>query len=269
MQSDSTDRKQRLQQAFNAISGEYDNLRFVQATARRLVELVEFAPGARVLDLGTGTGLAALAAARLVEPGGQVTGIDLSPAMLEQARRKAQALHIANVEFRQGDAERLELPDRAFDAVLCASALFFVPDMPAAVSEVRRVLKPGGLFGFSSFGTEFMQPLTDVWRSALSRYGVQMPGMPHLRLATPEACAELLRVGGFEQVSTHVEELGYSLTFDQRWGEIVAGLEGLPLMQLSDEQRERLRAEYRAELEPLATPKGIYMRLPALFTLGF
>jgi ubiquinone/menaquinone biosynthesis C-methylase UbiE len=263
-----SERKARIQRAFDAIAGGYDELRFVAHCARRLVELAALEPGMRVLDLGAGTGLVSLAAARLVAPGGQVLGVDLSPQMLAQARRKAEALDLPNLAFEQGDAEHLALPDASFDVVLSASALFFVPDMPAAAREARRVLRPGGRFAFTSFGADFLQPLTGGLREHLARFGAELPGLPHMRLPTPQACEGVLRQAGFTQVSAHSEELGYYLTVEQRWAEVLAGLEGLPLAHLTPPQREHLRAGYVAELESLAGPQGVYVRLPALFAFG-
>jgi ubiquinone/menaquinone biosynthesis C-methylase UbiE len=77
------------------------------------------------------------------------------------------AAGLTHIEFREGDAERLDLGDQRFDVVLCASALFFVPDMLAALREWHRVLKPGGQVGFSGFGPTFRQPLADLWTARL------------------------------------------------------------------------------------------------------
>jgi ubiquinone/menaquinone biosynthesis C-methylase UbiE len=102
------------------------------------------------LDVATGTGWAALAAAQHVGPTGRALGVDLAPELLEHARQKAAAAGLTHVEFRAGDATRLDLADQCVNVVLCASALFFLPDMLAALREWHRVLTPGapgGIFG--------------------------------------------------------------------------------------------------------------------------
>ena len=221
---DAMARKRRVREAFDAIAANYDTLRFVQVCARRLIELTGLPAGARVLDVATGTGLVALAASHMVGPGGRVVGVDLSPEMLERARLKGQKMGITGVDFRQGDAEHLAFADASFDVVLCASALFFMPDMPAVVRECRRVLRPGGAFAFTSFGSRFLQPLTGMWRDHLLRYGIQSPGSVNERLGSRDACEQVLRAGGFDDVRVVDEDLGYYLSScADRLGEIAAG----------------------------------------------
>jgi ubiquinone/menaquinone biosynthesis C-methylase UbiE len=77
-------------------------------------------------------------------PGTRLTAIDLSAGMLGQARARAGALGL-DVDLRQGDAQALPFPDRSFDSVVCTFALCEIPDLPRAVAEMRRVLRPGGL----------------------------------------------------------------------------------------------------------------------------
>jgi arsenite methyltransferase len=172
------DQKRRVVADFNAMVETYDALRFVQVCARRLVELAALPPGAQVSDIATGTGWAAIAAAQHVGPTGRVLGVDLAPELLERARQKAAAAGLTQVEFREGDAERLDLGDQRFDVVLCASALFFVPDMLAALREWYRVLTPGGQVGFSGFGPTFGQaPARLVGCTPAAAWGVRAHGV--------------------------------------------------------------------------------------------
>lgn len=262
-----SEQKQRVQETFNRMAAGYDALRFVQVCARRLLELAELREGMKVLDVATGTGLVAGVAAKLVGPSGSVVGMDLSPQMLVQARQKFGG--VSNLEFRQGDAERLEFPDASFDAVLCASSLFFIPDMLAVVRECKRVLKDGGRMGFSSFGSGFLQPLNDLWAARLERYGVTRGPLPTLRLTETSSCRDLLSQAGFEAVEVYSEQCGYHLPdVEARWGEMMAGLEGQSLARFTPDEREKLKAEHLEELRPLVTPDGIWVDVSANFAFG-
>ena len=106
--------------------------------------LGRLSPGERVLDLGSGAGTDSLVAAQMVGPGGRVTGIDMTPEMVAKARAAATALGVDNVEFLEGEAERLPFPDASFDVVISNGVIDLIPDKDAVFSEIFRVLAPGG-----------------------------------------------------------------------------------------------------------------------------
>lgn len=107
-----------------------------------LLRAAGVAPGMRVLDIATGTGLSAEAALAAVGPAGHVTAADVSAAMAAKAReRLADA---PNVSVSVEDGQALSFPDESFDAVLCNLGLMFFPDPVRGLSEFRRVLRPGG-----------------------------------------------------------------------------------------------------------------------------
>jgi len=101
-------------------------------------------PGERVLDLGSGAGTDSLVAAQMVGPEGRVTGIDMTPEMLDKARRGAEAMRAANVEFVEGEVESLPFPDESFDVVISNGVIDLVPDKDAVFREIFRALEPGG-----------------------------------------------------------------------------------------------------------------------------
>lgn len=101
-------------------------------------------PGERVVDMGSGAGLDSLIAARMVGDDGWVIGVDMTPAMLEKARRSASESGCTNVEFRQGLAESLPVLDGWADVVISNGVLNLTPDKDATLREMARVLKPGG-----------------------------------------------------------------------------------------------------------------------------
>jgi arsenite methyltransferase len=101
-------------------------------------------PGERVLDLGCGAGTDSLVAARMVGPEGHVTGIDMTPEMLDKARRSAAEMDAANVEFVESEAEALPFAEASFDVVISNGVIDLIPDKDAVFSELYRVLVPGG-----------------------------------------------------------------------------------------------------------------------------
>ncbi len=101
-------------------------------------------PGERVVDIGSGAGLDSLIAAQMVGPDGQVIGVDMIRAMLETARKSASEAGAGHVEFREGLAESLPVPDGWADVVISNGVLNLLPDKLAALQEMARVLKSGG-----------------------------------------------------------------------------------------------------------------------------
>ena len=100
--------------------------------------------GETVLDLGSGPGLDAFLAARKVGESGRVIGVDMTPAMLERARKSAVRHGLPQVEFREGRLEKLPVVDASVDAVTSNCVINLVPDKAAVFAEIARVLKPGG-----------------------------------------------------------------------------------------------------------------------------
>src|SRR5215472_13769364 len=107
-----------------------------------LLRAAGVAPGMRVLDVATGTGLSAEAILAAVGSTGNVTAVDISPAMVAMARERLGG--IPNVSLSVEDGQALPFPDESFDAVLCNLGLMFFPNPERGLAEFRRVLRPGG-----------------------------------------------------------------------------------------------------------------------------
>lgn len=101
-------------------------------------------PGERVVDVGSGGGFDSLVAAQAVGGSGAVVGVDMTPAMLDRARKAAKETGVDNVEFREGLVEDMPVPDGWADLVISNGVINLVPDKTAAYREVARVLQPGG-----------------------------------------------------------------------------------------------------------------------------
>ena len=136
--------------SFDVRASRYARNDWHRRCAERLVTLCQLRAGGRVLDAGTGTGFAAIAAAREVGIEGRVCGVDVSPGMLRAASVAVSESGLRNVELLEADACCLpQYGAQTFDAIVCAAGLLYMP-VAAALREWHRLLKTNGVVGFST-----------------------------------------------------------------------------------------------------------------------
>jgi phosphatidylethanolamine/phosphatidyl-N-methylethanolamine N-methyltransferase len=135
-----------MERVYNTYSGVYDFLfgKVFQSGRELGPELLELFPGAKLLEVGIGTGLSLPLLPRNID----FTGIDLSQGMLDQAQKRADQLKLRRIELLKMDATKLEFPDHSFDRVFAAYFISTVPDPVRVVHEMKRVCKPGGYLVF-------------------------------------------------------------------------------------------------------------------------
>lgn len=124
--------------------------------------------GETVVDLGSGGGLDVFLAARQIGPRGNAIGIDMTPEMLELARRNAASSGLTNVEFHEAAIDNLPLEDESIDCVMSNCVINLAPDKTAVFREISRVLKPGGRLAVSDIALK--QPLPDEIQRDLMAY---------------------------------------------------------------------------------------------------
>ncbi|OGI38929.1 MAG: hypothetical protein A2V91_05415 [Candidatus Muproteobacteria bacterium RBG_16_64_10] len=260
-------------QVFNLAAPDYDGpaLRFFPFCADRLVTRLNPAAGEKILDVATGTGAVALAAAQAVGPAGRVIGIDLAEGMLAQLQRKLDKFGIAHVDLHVMDAAALEFRGDYFHHTLCSFGLCFVRDMAAALKDWVRVTRPGGKLMFTAFGLTAFEPMKRLLLERLQREGIDAgaPVQAAGRLAEAGNCQALLAAAGFDGITVETAQLGYHLRQADEWWEIVwgSGFRGL-VEKLPPARREAFRSAHLAELAPLATNKGLWLDVEVIIAGG-
>jgi ubiquinone/menaquinone biosynthesis C-methylase UbiE len=226
---------------------------FMGEWALKALRYVDLQPGEAVLDVACGTGVAARAAAALVGPLGQVTGVDLDPAMIEVARRAAEDAAV-RVQWHCASALQLPLSDHATDACLCVQGLQFFPDRVAALAEMRRVLKSTGRLVTSTWASLPSCVGYAALIEALDRQGVDTVG-PRKAFAFGDP-GELHRAAteaGYRSVEIHTEDgLGRCPSVQAFVDTLASGSTTLrfALAQLSEAGRRQLIEDASATLAP-------------------
>ncbi len=255
---------------FNAVADAYDHpgLRFFPACSRQLADLLDLRGDEQVLDVATGTGHVALElAARL--PRGRATGVDFSAGMLAQARKKAAARGLANVDFAEMDMQDLRFDGGRFDAATCSFGIFFVEAMEATLAQIASKVRPGGTVALTSFRLDYFYPLRQLLLDRLAARGIALPSQPWERIATEAGCRALFAAAGLRDVQIEVRNMGYFLTDENAWWDVVwnAGFRRL-VGQLPPDDLKRFREEHLREVAALKTPAGLWLDIGVLFARG-
>ena len=232
----------------------HQNLSFLNY---RLVGDARIRPGQRVLDLGSGTGYPAIVAADAVGNQGEVIGFDLSEEMLDRAKRKAYGLGLFNLDFRVADVTRLSEGDGSFDAVISRFCLMFLPDVPKAVAEIGRVLKPGGYLAAAVWSGADQNPFIRIPMEALKRFidlPTPPPGQPGIfRLAKPGDLSGMAEKAGLQKLAD--EEIQADSFYDSAetyWTNLLdmaAPLQPL-FAKLSTKDRAEAERQIKESVEP-------------------
>ena len=237
--------------------------RSVVTVTERVCRAVAF-PGARVLDVASGTGQPALAIAERVGPTGRVVATDLSPAMVGALDRRRRAAGLASFEVHVMDAQRLRFDDRCFDAVTCACGLPFCPDPIAALREMRRVVTPGGPVAVVVWDDPASTPFFRIAREALALAVVGEAGRLPGSLHGETALADVLRAGGFARCVVERCEVVFELdSVEAYWNQLTRFAPGVAatVAALDERNLARVADAVRAAAAPFV--RDGRPRLPA------
>jgi ubiquinone/menaquinone biosynthesis C-methylase UbiE len=262
------ERKWRLIGWYDRVAGAYDQhgLPLSARVADLAVRHAMILEGARVLDVGTGTGNVALAAARCVGARGRVVAVDLSFAMLQEARRRAGDLP---VKFLEMDAETLAFSDGTFDVAV--SSLLADPDVVQALREMHRVLRPGGRAVFASYTKQTHQPLAHMVADGAIRYhSAAAPTGYWTALSDSERFRLWFEKAGFEEIQVILEPHTFELRDAEDWWVYMRRSTrwGPTLERLPPPDLEELRADILAATERLRAEGGPEVDGSAVIGIG-
>ena len=260
--------KQQVTEFFNQRTKYDDNFRY--GIALPLVDLAQLQTGQKILDIATGTGIVAIAAAEVVGNQGKVIGVDISSTMLNQARRKIEKASLQNIQLIEADADYIDFDDDIFDAIFCSSAFVWLSNIPAALEKWYGFLQQGGKVAFSCYAeTSFMTPI--VIQACEKVCGISLPNI-NSPLGTHQKCHNLLQKAAFHRISIQTQQFGYYLSLDDAkkyWNGAWLNPRNNPLTQLSQLQLEQCKAEYDALVESLATDKGVWYDITTFFVVAY
>jgi ubiquinone/menaquinone biosynthesis C-methylase UbiE len=220
-------------------------------------------PGDTVLELSAGPGDSGFAAAAIVGERGRLISTDFSPDMVEVARRRGAELGLENVDYRVIDAERIDLDADSVDGVLCQSGYMLMADPAAALSETRRVLRPGGRLALSVWGAPERNPWASIGGRLLVEHGHMPPpetGAPGIfSMASGERTRALLEEAGFTSVRTEEVPVRWAFRDVDEYKRLmtdIAGAFAMVLRGLSEEERKALKSQLTEAFVPFRADGG-------------
>lgn len=264
MNDDVASRKAQTRIQFNTVAADYDAGPGCFAHfGRHLVAVANVEPGQRLLDVASGRGAVLFPSAEQVGQSGDVVGIDLADEMARATNEEAARRGLA-ARVRVMDAENLDFPDAAFDRVLCGFGIMFFPDQERALGEFRRVLRPGGRLGVSTWCVTSTSELEPV----LTELGMRPPRHPGW-ITEPEDLSRVLTQAGFTDVSVNTDSHSFRYSgVEEYWRQARGTGMRRALDALTIDQAERARAALADRVRSHQRPDGLYLSATALLAVA-
>lgn len=251
------DHKKWVSEIFDRTASEYGkkSSSFFSYFGKRLVEHVNVLSGQHVLDIATGRGAVLFPLADAVGPLGQVVGIDISQQMIKETSREVLERGINWIKLLCMDAEHLDFPDHSFDYVFCGFGLFFLPSIPTALAEFKRVLKPQGKLVVSTWGKDSTLDL-------LINEEIQKISQTNSLIATPlwsdKDLSRVLKEASFDAIQIFEETKTFSHeTAEAWWDSLWSHAIRAKLEQISPDQLSNLREKVISAATSLGQHNGL------------
>jgi SAM-dependent methyltransferase len=230
-----------------------------------IIERISPAAGQVILEVGAGPGDLGHRIAGLVGPDGRVISTDFSSEMMDVARRSGMSRGLGNVEYRQLDAEAMDLEDDTVDAVVGRAVFMLLGDPAAALGEARRVLRPGGSQSFTVFTTPNQNPWFAVPAGVLIQQGHLAPAQPGapgvFALGDPERVRALVNGAGFSEPLTEQVDFVFNYSDEHDAWNAIVDLNGplaVVIKRLSADERDAVRHAVLDGFEPFRDTDGSY-----------
>lgn len=232
-----------------------------QIVSDKLIELADVRPNSKVLDIATGIGEPAITAANRLDDSGYVLATDLSPQMLSIAKKRAKSQNFDNkIEFREGDAETIDLQPSTFDSVVCRWGLMFLPNVIAGILNINKSLVIGGKFAAAVWSTPDKVPQLSIpINIARIETNTQLPppGTPGpFGLADEKLLHDVFEAAGFRSIQ--IEKVNVAFEFDTaedftRFTQDIAAPVNAILKNQSKERSEKIWNKITQEVSKYAT----------------
>lgn len=251
------DHKRWVSEIFDRTASEYGkkSSSFFSYFGKRLVEHANIRPGQQVLDVATGKGAILFPLAEAVGPLGNVVGIDISKQMIKETSKEVLERNIHWIELKCMDAEKLDFPDNYFDFVFCGFALFFLPSIPTALSEFKRVLKSGGTLLVSTWGED--SRLDTLVNKEIKKF-CNINSLIATPMWSEKELHEAFQEAGLTNIQIFEEsKLFLHKTAEEWWNSLWSHATRAKLEQLSHDQITILRKQVLKDVNELDKGQGI------------
>ncbi len=266
--------KEQERAGFNLVADRYeDAMEAMTPVTNRMLALAQLQAGQRVLDVATGPGILARAIAGSEGAAIQVVGVDIAEEALNVARHRASQAGYDSLTFQVEDAENLSFENEVFDRIVCSMGLMHFPQPEKALTEMIRVLKPGGRLVAAVWGQAEQAPFIQVALATLARTfpppKVERPSI--FRFGQPEILAKLLGEAGFSQVQTEPVIINITVEDPEDYWKRFLGAAGITAVALAKQPPEtltRLETDSASDLAPYQAANGFDLSSVIMLVAG-